>query len=78
MTIIAPLPGLELDEEPTMFVEITLANILLPHGKLNGAATKIDFGIEQLRAETISALDPLQFVNCVLNETWSLILTLIV
>ena len=78
MKITAPLPGLELGEEPTMFDETTVAYTLLPHAKLNGAATKIDFGIEQLRAETIAEVDPSQFVNCVLNVVRFFFLTLIV
>lgn len=48
--IIAPFTCSESTEVPTTFYADTVANILEPHGKLNGAACKVAIGTVQLRA----------------------------
>ncbi len=45
MVMIAPEPGYDTSEFPYLFVAMTLAWTLVPHGKLNGEAFKVATGI---------------------------------
>jgi len=67
--MVAPLPTLETKEFPYKFVAYTLAKILDPQGRLNGAALRVAVGIVQLVVSITSTLPPWQFVISVLNVT---------
>jgi hypothetical protein len=75
--IIAPLPGREGTEIPTIFMPDTVAKILDPHGKLNGEVTSEEIGIAQVRLDTTIEVLPLQLRGSSVNVTLSLWRTLI-
>jgi hypothetical protein len=46
VSITAPLPGCELSEVPTIFIAVTIAFILDPHGNEKGGASKYEIKTE--------------------------------
>ena len=47
VSIIAPFPGVDASEGPTMLVAIIFAKMLDPHGRENGAIKSFEIGIVQ-------------------------------
>ena len=49
--ITAPLPSFELIDGPTALIAVILMKMLLPQGKLKGAASRVVIGVIQYSAE---------------------------
>jgi hypothetical protein len=71
------LPGRDATEVPTILMPETMAKILDPHGRLNGALTRELIGIAQVRLDTTIEVLPLQLRGSSVKVTLLLWRTLI-
>lgn len=61
--MIAPLPEEDCTDVPNTFVEVIITIILSPYYRLNGEACKTVSGIVHYYEDTITELEPLQYVS---------------